>query len=379
MYLNGYIREFGKYSFEEHPFNDVDALVFAELSYLNLDLVLNKEIDGSILLKNIDLSNIDDLVKQQSDTKKNKVMLPLMMKSKRYKDIIIKDVAFKNDNHDVCQFYAMTIFFENKMYISFRGTDLTLRGWKEDLDMAYNKLVPGHVEALRYINKIINKYDNHYYVGGHSKGGNLAVYAAYFKKIEEDNRLIKVYSFDGPGFFDENLTEEIINSELAKKIIKYVPRESVVGIVLKHTKIAKIVDAQSVGVFQHDPFNWKINDKGHFVILPRRSVISLISEKSLNNWLDSLSRLDMSLLSELIFNSFTNLSIDLIEVKNNFWKYFRQIQDYYKKMNKKDRKRLKDIGVKLIKSNAKSTVDVIKENAKNNFKKNKNNKNDLKK
>ena len=369
MYLNSYIREFGKYSFKERPFNDVDALVLAEISYLNLDLVLNKNEDGSILLKDIDLTNIDELVKQQSDTAKNKVMLPLLMKSKRFKDLIIKDVYFSNNNHDVCQFYAMTIFFEDKYFVSFRGTDLTLRGWKEDLLMTYRKVIPGQSAAKKYINEITNKYPEKYYIGGHSKGGNLAVYAAFTTSLENQKRLINIYSFDGPGFNDEETLKEIEESPIYHRIIKYVPKEAVVGILLKHTKIAKIIDAQSVGVFQHDPFNWKITEEGKFKIIPRRATISYISEKSLNNWLDNLSTHDLALLTDLFFNSFEDLGIDLIYIKDHWWESFKKVRNYFNLLPKKDRNRLIEIGVSLIKTNAKSTVHIFKEQAQQNINK----------
>ena len=364
MFLNDYIRKFGKYSFKERHFSDVDALVFAEISYLNLDRVLNQNKDGSILLKDICLENLHDLSKRQSDTKKNKIMLPLLMKSKRYENLIIRDVVSLEDDHDVCQFYAMTIFFEDKMYISFRGTDLTLRGWKEDINMCYHNIIPGHKEASRYIHKILNKYPNHFYIGGHSKGGNLAVYAGLKVKEEDQNRLIHVYTFDGPGFYDKKIIDELQKSPVDKKIIKYVPRQSVVGIVLKHTKRAKVVEAQNVGVFQHDPFNWRINHQtGKFRVVKRRSIISYINEKALNNWLDSLSVHDIDLISDLVFESFDNLGIDLLEIKNNWWESFKKIQTSYKKLSPEDKTRLKEIGVMLIKSNNQGTRDTIKQKA----------------
>ncbi len=369
MFLNSYIKEYGKYSFAQRPFNDVDALVLSEISYLNLDRVINKKNDGSFVIKDIDLSNIDELTAQQSDMKKNKIMLPLLMKAKRYKDLVISDVEFRNDNEEVCQFYAITIFFEDKMFLSFRGTDLTLRGWKENLEMSYKNIIPGHNEAIRYTKKILKKYDFPFYLGGHSKGGNLAVYAGIKMPIEHYSRLQHIYTFDGPGFFDEKLVKNIEESPLHKKIIKYVPKESVVGIVLKHTKTAKIVDAVSVGVLQHDPFNWKINDDGTFKLLKRRAVISYINEKSLNNWLDSLKTEDILLMSDILFASFDDLSIDLIQIKKNWWDTFHKIHQQYLKLSKEDRYRVRDIWFKLIKSNAKSTVTLIKEQTNKNRKK----------
>ena len=371
MFLNGYIRNFGKYSFKEHPFNDVDALVFAEMSYLNLDLVLNKEKDGSILLGKIDLSNIDELIKQQSDALYNKVMLPLLVKSKRYKDVVIKDVVSVHDNTDACQFYAITIFFEDRYYISFRGTDLTLRGWKEDILMTYREEIPGQKEAQNYVNKITKKYEGKFYIGGHSKGGNLAVYGGYKLKEEHFHNLVHVYSFDGPGFCNEKLVNNITESPVFKKIIKYVPRQSVVGIVLKHTKIAKIIESQAAGVFQHDPFSWKITKEGKFKIVPRRDIISFIGEKALNDWLDGLSKDDINLMINVFIDCFGDLGIDLLYIITHWWESFKKIRGQYRLLPEEDKNRLKAIGTSLIKLSTRTSITMIKERTQQSNKKEK--------
>ena len=364
MFLNGYIRNFGKYSFKERPFNDVDALVFAEMSYLNLDLVLNKEKDGSILLGKIDLSNLDELIKQQSDALYNKVMLPLLVKSKRYRDVVIKDVSFTYDNTDACQFYAMTIFFEDRYLISFRGTDLTLRGWKEDVLMTYQNEIPGQKEAVKYVNKIAKKYDGKFYIAGHSKGGNLAVYAGYKLKEEYQDRLSHIYSFDGPGFCDDKLVENIINSPVFKRIIKCVPRQTVVGILLKHTKKAKIVESNALGVFQHDPFTWRITHEGKFKVVPRRAIISYISEKSLNNWLDTLTIDDINLMMNLFLDSFGDLSTDLLYIATHWWESVKILRTYYRSLSDENKDRLKGIGTRLIKCTAHTSINYVKEKTK---------------
>ena len=364
MFLNGYIKQFGKYTFKEKHFNHVDALVFAELSYMNFDLVINKNDDGSFILKNIDLSNLDELAKGEMDTKRNKIMLPLMMKSKRYQDIVIKNIYFKDSIEEEVQFYAITILFEDKIYVAYRGTDLTLRGWKEDINMILSPLIPSHTLGLNYLNKVASENEGKIIIGGHSKGGNIAEYAGLFCNEEVQERITHIYSFDGPGFYDKTLSEEVANSPYRHKIRKFVPRNAVVGLLLKGSKNARIVDAVSVGVLQHDPFNWKIDNDGKFHILKRRAMVSYISEKSLTEWIDSMDLEDFRVVINIIFDSFDSLDVDLLSIRNDFWNSWRRISKSYKSLNKIDKKRLNSLLPRFLKINVKNKFNYMNINNK---------------
>ena len=360
MYLNSYVKTFGKNTFKEKHFNHVDALALAALSYVNFDLVLNKESDGSFLLKNIDISNIEDLIKGEFDSKKNKVLLLAMMKSNRFKNIRIKNIEMVNDTKEVAQFYAFCILFEDMVFIAIRGTDLTLAGWKEDVNMLLQDKVPSQNIGLKYIQKIAKKEEGKLIIAGHSKGGVVAEYAGLFCNEETQNRITHIYSFDGPGFYNEKLTKEAEESPYKNKVIKFVPRNSVVGIMLKATKSAYIVDAAGVGVFQHDPFNWKINNDGKFVTLKRRANISYINEKALTEWIDSLDKEDLRIVMNLIFDTFGDLNIDLISLRDDWWNSWRKISHSYKVLNKIEKKRLNDLALRFLKINTKQTIAFYK-------------------
>lgn len=360
MYLNSYIKTFGKNTFKEKRFNHVDALVLAALSYINLDLVLNKESDGSFLLKDIDLSNIDDLVKGEFDAKKNKVLLPLMMKSNRFKNIRIKNIEIVNDAKDATQFYAFCVLLEGIVYITIRGTDLTLKGWKEDVNMLLQEKVPSQNIGLKYLQKIAKQEEGNIIIAGHSKGGVVAEYAGLFCDEYTQSRITHIYSFDGPGFYNDKLTKEAEESPFRNKLIKFVPKNTVVGIMLKGTKHSYIVDAAGVGVFQHDPFNWKIDNEGKFIILKRRANISYINEKALTEWIDSLDKEDLRLVMNLMFDTFGDLNVDLVTLRDDWWNTWRKLNNQYKTLKKKEKKRLNALALRFLKINTQQTINFYK-------------------
>ena len=132
------------------------------------------------------------------------------------------------------QFSAITIIMQDKtIYVAYRGTDNTIVGWKEDFNMSFSKLVPAQTDAVNYLESVAKKYKNRIRVGGHSKGGNLAVYAAAFCNKHVKDKIINVYNNDGPGFCDE-----VVNSEQYKEIIDrvhtYIPQTSIIGRLLNH-------------------------------------------------------------------------------------------------------------------------------------------------
>ncbi len=251
MNLNGYIKKFGKYTFEEKAFNDVDAIVLAELAMCSLEKYANKK--GVILLKNIDPKTIDkEVVHDSPDRAFNKTQLKNMVESKRFQDCIVKDIDRRFSVELVNQFYAITIVLPNgNFYVAFRGTDITLVGWKEDFYLAIDDKFLAQDQGLEYLKKAIKKNSGRFYVGGHSKGGNVSVYACLNLPKEETNRLIHCYSFDGPGL--RKKVEEFPSYEaVEKKIIKYRTYYNMIGAMFNQTKRYKVV--HSTGLLFGDVF-----------------------------------------------------------------------------------------------------------------------------
>ncbi len=291
-------------SFTEDSFNIVDSLILAYLSYLHFPSTKTKLKDLSVL--------------KSAKTKKNKEFIKRVIASKRYKDIEL--CFYVEDTNDLIekQFSAITFLLpDNTMYISFRGTDSTLTGWKEDFNMAFMLPVPAQKEALNYVEKITKLIPRKFYIGGHSKGGNLAVYAGCNLSNALSSRIIKIYSHDGPGFIKEFLTTSNYQS-IKNKIEKVVPSSSIIGMLLYTNEKYKIIKSSARGILEHDPFSWLVEDN-NFIILKDLSDGTAFTNKVINDFLSSLSKKEREIFIDSLFTVLksTNLTT-LDEISKNF-------------------------------------------------------------
>lgn len=346
--LNGYVDNFGNKSFNEKPFNDVDALIFSELSYINFERLAPSSSclkSRPFYLKNLPLFETNNLAKGEFTTKENIILLTKLKSSLRFRNVGICCVEDTHCLESEKQFYALTCVLPNKTrFISFRGTDLTLVGWKEDCNMSFLKQIPAQKCAVEYVNKVTSSFKYPFYIGGHSKGGNLCFYS--FLTMDENliNRCIAAYSFDGPGFYDDELYKTERFSKYNDKLIKIVPRDSLVGIMLNHTKNAKVIDANSLSIFQHNPFNWKIDSKtGEFIYLKKRANQSYINEKALSNWLSSLSKEERILATNAIFELLGGTQSSLKHLISNFGSTMKNFISVRNSYSKEEKQKLNDI------------------------------------
>ena len=291
-------------SFTEDSFNIVDSLILAYLSYLHFPSTKTKLKDLSVL--------------KSAKTKKNKEFIKRVIASNRYKNIEL--CFYVEDTNDLIekQFSAVTFLLpDNTMYISFRGTDSTLTGWKEDFNMAFMLPVPAQKEALNYVEKITKLIPRKFYIGGHSKGGNLAVYTGCNLSNDLSSRIIKIYSHDGPGFLKEFLTTSNYQS-VKEKIEKVVPSSSIIGMLLYTNEHYKIIKSSEKGILEHDPFSWLVKDN-NFIILKELSDGITYTNKVINDFLNSLSKKEREIFIDSLFTVLksTNLTT-LDEISKNF-------------------------------------------------------------
>ncbi len=342
MDLIGYINTFGNVSFNDKPFNDVDALIIAQLSYINFDLImpsLKEDKNYSLKLKDLPLSKIKELASDELTTKKNAPMLIALKSSLRFRNISISYILKESDLATNKQFFACTFKISSSMhYIAYRGTDLNLYAWKEDLSMSYIDCVAAQKAAIDYLNEVTSLFDGNYFIGGHSKGGNLAFYAALNQDKEHIDRTIIAYSFDGQGFYNNALFENEYFHLIYPKLVKIVPKNCVIGIMLNDIKNFEVVDAKSVGIFQHNPHNWLINKKtGEFKFLKNRSKSSYINELAVRNWIDSLTKEETILIVDVIFEYLGGLHLTLYSLIENIPRTistFLKVQKGYSKIQK---------------------------------------------
>ena len=238
MNINTYIKTFGNKSFKEFPFNEVDGLIFAEMAYINFQLYISST--QLIKLKDLEIKDRKAFYTGSVDYRQNETMINLMRASHRYKDIKVGYCEYCNDDVNYQQFFAFTIVLPNRdLYLSFRGTDTSLLGWKEDFKIAYQDMFPSQLMALSYTNKILEKHPNNFYLGGHSKGGNLAIYAALYMDEVYRPRMIKATSYDGPGF-RQDITKLDSFNELHDRFEKFITFNDVIGVVYNKIKRQKL-------------------------------------------------------------------------------------------------------------------------------------------
>ncbi len=274
-------------TFREKPFSEVDSLVLSELSYVHLNAVLAPE--EKIQIRDfLHAEAFEDLFRDVRDTPSNKRLLVALAASPRFRSAYAGDFSEKSSDQQEEQFAAFTFYpDERHACVVFRGTDATLIGWKEDFNMAYLPFVPAQADAVAYLNRIGNAFPGKLMVCGHSKGGNLAIYAAAMCEPAVQKRITAVYSHDGPGF-SRNVLESPGYRQIQSRIQKTIPQSSVIGMLLESHDAYTVVESRQVGIMQHDPFSWVIED-GAFHTLEKITSGAAYMNDTLDAWIAGMS------------------------------------------------------------------------------------------
>lgn len=239
----------------EHPFNEVDSMVLARFSYLVM-----QKIDMAAVETVADISRkMKDFTDEDFRYQGDRQLIRLMGKSERFGGMKVTDFVLHNNEEFEKQFGAVTIhYLDNQMYVSFMGTDSSLVGWKEDFNMSFMDQVPAQVEGLSYLTKVCVKYpDRRLRLGGHSKGGNVAIYAGMNAPSWIKRAIISVDSFDGPGFSHRQVKEHE-GDPILGRICNYIPQDSVFGRILEHGEKSQIVESDQKKLMQHDIYSWQV-------------------------------------------------------------------------------------------------------------------------
>lgn len=298
-----YISWRGDLSFEQSQFNEVDNLILACFSYVNLDGILAVTKQKGIGLKKLTkefmkLHTMKELEADKSFIRLAPFMMMEMAKSVRFGKCVVRNYVNDIVTEAEQQFAAMEIVLEDgTSYVSFRGTDDTIIGWKEDFNLSTG-VVPAQKRAIEYLQKISEHTDGMLRVGGHSKGGNLAIYGSVMCKSAHE-KILEIYSNDGPGFSRE-FQELPETKEMMPKIIRIIPEYSIIGTLLEHEKEPVIVASSSKGLLQHDGFSWEVQGPA----LVRRDSLNKTALRFieiLHKWIDGMDTEQKRLLIEDLF------------------------------------------------------------------------------
>lgn len=253
----------GDISLEVSPWNELDGLLIAVLSYLNFHGVQDHRGWTLEEAKRIDLL-IEDGGASFEGRKK---VYEAMADSARFGGCRMHHFIARTDEELSMQFSAECLDLpDGTMCVAFRGTDNTLVGWREDFNMAYQTQVPAQAAAAYYLTKAAKETDGKIRLVGHSKGGNLAVYAASKATKKVQDQIESIWSYDGPGMNMEMARSKGFQ-RIQPKIHSYIPQTSVIGLLMEYYDPYRVVHSTVKGLEQHDPLTWQVYGR-HFEELP---------------------------------------------------------------------------------------------------------------
>lgn len=294
--------------------NEVDALVFAWISYYHINKkVYNKKVFKSICIKELyNAEYFESMFFDVFDMPSSKKLLSLLAASPRFRDV---EIVYYDENTNKSiekQFSAMTFrFATNKYFVAYRGTDHSFVGWKEDLNMSFLKNIPSQIASKKYLDSVMARYKGQYYIGGHSKGGNLAMYASSFVNDKYEKQIKIIYNFDGPS-----LNSKLISSDnfknIKNRIRKFVPQSSVVGMCFEKTSNYDIIKSNAIGVLQHNPFSWEIIGN-KLKVLKNTTFDSKMFKNGINALIDNLSDDELKLFADSIYNVIEATNVNTVE------------------------------------------------------------------
>jgi hypothetical protein len=303
--LEDYLSWRGDLSFSEKPFNEVDNLIFCYLSYAALKgLAKEDENEKGLTLKEyVDRLMAKGGYKTNLDIYASESFLKKAASSKRFGPVILKDYVDITDTLTSIQFSAVTFqYLPKASYIAYRGTDDTTIGWKEDFMISYTK-VRAQDMALEYLKNHL--YPGHQdQVGGHSKGGNLALYAASLLPDELLERLTAIYLNDSPSSCPEVLDPHTFD-HLQDKLVRILPEYSVIGMLFHFpVKNEKIVPSYAKGLNQHDLTTWEVRADG-LVAANGLDPEAKSIDAAISGWLTNMTLLQREKFSHDLFNAIT--------------------------------------------------------------------------
>lgn len=350
-----YIDWRGDLSFKNDKFNEIDNLILSRVAYFYFDGIIKDDETISLneaysRFQNLDQSKVRILQKEDMD------LFPAVAKSRRYGSLRLKNYVNNRDLSEEKQFSAISIILpDNTAYISFRGTDNTLIGWKEDFNMSFMKLIPAQKAAKDYLNKVAGDITGMLRVGGHSKGGNLAIYAAAFCNNDIKDRIIAVYNNDGPGFFEE-IIETPNYQSIVPKIHTYIPQSSIIGRLLNHAEKCNIVKSTQVGIYQHDLYSWQLMGN-EFIKLEEVTKESEFIDKTLKSMLKEVDEQQREKFWMTMFEILSSTNAEtLAQIRENWFSNSKIFYETYKNLD--------DESKKIINTTLKSLLSIAKDNIK---------------
>ena len=345
------------------PFNEVDNVIFSYLSYIEFgNLLENGEVFFDLKEQYehfCEKHSMEEIKTAGQFTERAPLLLKEMMEGERFLDTKVGYYAVDFDKDQVKQFAALVFLLpDGTNYVSFRGTDKTITGWKEDFLMSCRTETAGAKEAVEYFNKIAPVLEGELILGGHSKGGNFAMYAAAFCKAEHKERILKVYNNDGPGFRDEVIQSDEFQ-EMLPKILTIAPQSSIIGQLLSNPAKQHVIHSTAKGILQHDAMTWESEKDS--LVSAELDELSEYTKTTLGSWLESMDDESRESLCTTAFSLIESTKSEtFIEFSGNLMKNMETIWKEMGKLPEDKKKEIMNALRNLIESSKQAAVSQIK-------------------
>lgn len=365
----------GDLSFEQAEFNEVDNLLLAQLVYVDFAGIVESPEDGGKITvaeaSKIFFEKHDEkeIMKKVSMTKTAIYVLKKMAETRRFGDALLFGYVNDISEEEESQFSVVCAALEDKsIYAAFSGTDNTIIGWKENFNMSFLSETPGQLKAVAYLNRMCQKEKAAIRVGGHSKGGNLAIYAAVKCEAEIQNKIVKVYSNDGPGFSKE-MVESKSYQKMLPKIKTILPESSIVGMLLEHQEEFEVVKSAQSGIQQHDAMSWEVLGKS-FVYVEALAPRSLLLDETMKTWIFQLEKEQRQQIVDTVFEMLEEAKIKTVDdFYHSRWKVIQEMMRAKSKLPT-DTQKLFSCALKLLWKTGNTTVKkTVKQAVSQNLKK----------
>ena len=335
-----YIKEFGHVSFEERAFSEIDALVLTELEYLPLEKIVPSDENGE---KFVTVKEIAEYMQEHKQelfdenpmmiTQERHEVSQVIADAPRFQSLKFFGVVSVWDKDTTKQFAAVTVEVEPSVrLVVFRGTDETLIGWKEDFLMTYSPLVAAQTDAKEYLAKQASLFDGDLMVSGHSKGGNLAIYAAATQEEDVQLRIVDIFCFDSPGLY-RSVLETKGYQNIVPLAMRYIPQDSLVGLMLESEVPYVIVKSNATGAMQHSAMTWEIED-GQFIKMEKLTKNSQLNDQTFKKWTESVSDEELELFWNVFFELLFTVGIDTIN--DLYGQFMHYVQEFLKAAGEMD-------------------------------------------
>lgn len=307
--------------FEEKPFNPVDSAVLSQFCMVRAEDIVpplrERTAFGKLgtVVENLlsptgRAAHFTDALRAERYERMFSGLIPGRVKenllalaaSPRFRDVVIRDYLSLFDIERQTQFAAMTFVYKKEFaYVGYRGTDTSITGWRENFNMAYATPVPAQEQASRYLAAVAPHAPRRLFIGGHSKGANLALFAALNAAPPIQQRLERVYTHDGPGFKTGAFSTEDWR-KLEGRIHRTVPQDSVIGMLMESHTPPRVVHSTERGLMQHSPFTWEVSGDD-FVYLDRLTDNAMFTDDLLTEWLARYSDEEAAAVVDALFKA----------------------------------------------------------------------------